>query len=112
MAWHDERRPEGPRREREDSDFDPAAGTSNEISNEISGMVVGASVQARDIKGGVHLHQHGTCACTRLRTRRDPADRAYPRELLFGFGISMSTESPLNRGVSRTWVSIDVAEIV
>ena len=45
--------PEGPRRDREDSYFDPAAGTSNEVS----GMVVGASVQARDIKGGVHVHQ-------------------------------------------------------
>ena len=45
--------PEGPRREREDIYFDFAA----ENSNEVSGTVVGASVQARDIKGGVHIHQ-------------------------------------------------------
>ncbi len=44
---------DGPSGPREDSAFDPAAGTSNEVS----GMVVGASVQARDIKGGVHIHQ-------------------------------------------------------
>src|ERR1700722_13338088 len=45
--------PEGPREQPADSYFDPADGTSNEVS----GRVVGASVQARDIKGGVHIHQ-------------------------------------------------------
>ena len=45
--------PEGPREQAEETYFDPADGTSNEVS----GMVVGASVQARDIKGGVHIHQ-------------------------------------------------------
>ena len=45
--------PEGSRGQQEDSNFDPAAGTRNEVS----GMVIGTSVQARDIKGGIHVHQ-------------------------------------------------------
>jgi tetratricopeptide (TPR) repeat protein len=45
--------PEGPRRRREDNYFDPDTGTRNEVG----GTVVGASIQARDVKGGIHVHQ-------------------------------------------------------
>jgi tetratricopeptide (TPR) repeat protein len=47
--------PEGPKGQHEDSYFDSAAGTRNEMG----GMVVGASIQARDVKGGIHVHQPG-----------------------------------------------------
>jgi tetratricopeptide (TPR) repeat protein len=45
--------PEGPRERREGANFDPAAGTRNEVG----GTIFGASVQARDINGGLHIHQ-------------------------------------------------------
>jgi tetratricopeptide (TPR) repeat protein len=44
--------PEGPQRRREDDSRDPA-GTRNQVG----GVVFGTSLQARDIKGGLHVHQ-------------------------------------------------------
>jgi tetratricopeptide (TPR) repeat protein len=45
--------PEGSKGQREDNYFDRAAGTRNDVG----GMVFGAAIQARDIDGGVHIHQ-------------------------------------------------------
>jgi tetratricopeptide (TPR) repeat protein len=45
--------PEGSKGQREDNHSEPAAGTRNEVS----GTVFGAAIQARDIDGGVHIHQ-------------------------------------------------------
>ena len=44
--------PEGPQQRREDDDNLDPAGTRNEVA----GVVFGTSVQARDIKGGLHVH--------------------------------------------------------
>lgn len=46
--------PEGPGYQDEEEDFGPSARSHNEIS----GTVYGSAVQARDIRGGVHIHQH------------------------------------------------------
>jgi len=45
--------PDGPREQHADIYFDSAAGTRNEVD----GVIVGTSVQARDVRGGIHLHQ-------------------------------------------------------
>jgi tetratricopeptide (TPR) repeat protein len=45
--------PEGAQGRHEDDGFSPAA----ETSNQVGGVVFGAAIQARDIDGGVHIHQ-------------------------------------------------------
>lgn len=44
--------PQGPKGKGEENSFGPAG-----IRNEVGGIVFGAAIQARDIDGGVHIHQ-------------------------------------------------------